>query len=304
MSRAAAEDGSPWTPNFSGIKTPHELTLKENWKLFKGRWNNYTLLTGMNKQDRALFENCLADDAVKLLNGFSFERPEYMRTVKEIITKFEEYAIGDVNDTMERFLFNGRAQHEGEDFENFLSYIPIRAQTCKFCDMCEDSMIRGRIVLGVNSEETERRWNRILYTEYKLTIEKEETESKCVNANVLPYEGTLSMLNMNAHKPAGICRMTIRNPKNGKQYSVPFVVCENDKQPIIGYKTSVQMQLIKIEDVNYDVIASVNTNEDMFTTMFNGQLGKLPGTQQLRLKPAVQPVVMASRRVPISIRKI
>ncbi|KAK2159550.1 hypothetical protein LSH36_151g07073 [Paralvinella palmiformis] len=55
---------------------------------------------------------------------------------------------------MERFFFNGRAQNEGEDFENFLSDIRIRAQTCKFCDMCEDSMIRDRIVLGVNSEET------------------------------------------------------------------------------------------------------------------------------------------------------
>ena len=82
--------------------------------------------------------------------------------------------------------------------------------------------------------------------------------------------------------------MTVRNPKNGKQYSVLFVVCENDKQPIIGYKTSVHLQLIKIEDVNCDVIASVNTNEDMFTTVFNGKLGKLPGTQQLRPKPDVQ----------------
>ena len=112
----------------------------------------------MNKQDRALqvaiFENCLADDAVKILNGFRFETPEDVRTVKEIITKFEEYAIGDVNDTMETVLFNGRAQEEGEDFENFLSGFRIRAQICKFCDMSEDSMIRYRIVLGVNSVET------------------------------------------------------------------------------------------------------------------------------------------------------
>ena len=86
----------------------------------------------MNKKDRAyqvaMFENCLTDNAVKILNGFRFETPEDVRTVKEIITKFEEYTIGDVNDIMERFLFNGRAQQEG-DFDNFLSDIRIRAQT-------------------------------------------------------------------------------------------------------------------------------------------------------------------------------
>jgi len=96
--------------------------------------------------------------------------------------------------------------------------------------------------------------------------------------DVLPYEATLSMLNMNAHKLAGMCRLTVRNPKNGKKYSVPFVVCENDKQTMIGYKME-QMELINIKDVNCDDIASVNTNEGMFVTVFNGKLGKLPGTK-------------------------
>ena len=47
----------------------------------------------MNKQDRALqvamFENCVADDAVKILNGFSFETREDVRTVKEITKKIK-----------------------------------------------------------------------------------------------------------------------------------------------------------------------------------------------------------------------
>ena len=97
----------------------------------------------------AMFENCLADDAMRIMNSFTFNTPSADRTVKEIMEKFEEYTIGELNETMERYAFYKRAQQEGEDFENFLMDVHTLSQTCQFCERCIDSMVRDRI-LGQN----------------------------------------------------------------------------------------------------------------------------------------------------------
>ena len=39
-----------------------------------------------------------------------------------------------------------------------------------------------------------------------------------------PYSGVLKMWNEVEDKPIGTCRMKVTNPRNGKKYSVPFVV--------------------------------------------------------------------------------
>ena len=38
------------------------------------------------------------------------------------------------------------------------------------------------------------------------------------------YNGVLKMWNEVEDKPAGTCGMNVMNPRNGKKYSVPFVV--------------------------------------------------------------------------------
>ena len=150
--------------NLGSIKPLPQLTLKENkienWKLFKKRWDNYVMLIGLGRKDRqfqvAMFENCLADDAMKTLSGFSFDTSDANRTNEpnEITAKFQQYAIVEVNDTMERFIFHRRVQQKGDDFESFLSDVRTLAQTCKFCASCEKSIIRDRIVLGIRQSET------------------------------------------------------------------------------------------------------------------------------------------------------
>ena len=146
----------------STIKPPDPLVIRDNkteaWKLFKRRWNNYALLSELEKKSKeyqvAMFENCLADDAMRIMNSFTFTTPSADRTVKEIMEKFEEYAIGELNETMERYAFYKRAQQEGEDFENFLMDVRTLSQTCQFCERCIDSMVRDRILLGIYDNET------------------------------------------------------------------------------------------------------------------------------------------------------
>ena len=48
----------------------------------------------------AQLENCLADDALKVLDGFHFNTPAEERTTKEIIDAFDNYVIGQTNETL------------------------------------------------------------------------------------------------------------------------------------------------------------------------------------------------------------
>ena len=101
-----------------GIKPPQQFSLGanvlESWKIFKQRWETYTVLSELSKKPRnvqvALFVHTLADDALKVFNGFQFNTPQDNRTVGEIISKFDDFVVGEVNETYERYLFNSRCQ--------------------------------------------------------------------------------------------------------------------------------------------------------------------------------------------------
>lgn len=143
-------------------KPPEPLTLLENktvnWKIFKKRWNNYVLLAKLNdcsvQEQVAELESVLAVDVLLTLNGFRFETPEDDRTPKEILDKLEEYAVGELHETMERYTFGKRGQAQDEEFDKYLSDLQQLIRTCAYCTNCEPSLLRDRIVLGIHSKET------------------------------------------------------------------------------------------------------------------------------------------------------
>lgn len=73
-------------------KPPQPLVLGdskvEQWKTFKMRWEKYALLSSIDKVPRELqvaqLQNCLGDEALKIMNGFKFTTAEDQRTTKEI----------------------------------------------------------------------------------------------------------------------------------------------------------------------------------------------------------------------------
>lgn len=151
-------------PTITGIRPPEKLVLGSNpldqWKLFKQRWMTYAVLTSLDQQENkiqvAMFLHVLDDDALRIYNGFDFDTEEENRTLKEVIAKFDEFAIGEVNITAERFKFNNRNQEAGEKFETFLSEIRRLAKNCSFCMQCKDSLLRDRIVIGIADAETKQ----------------------------------------------------------------------------------------------------------------------------------------------------
>ena len=139
------------------VDLPPPLNFGSNpaasWKLFKRRWDNYSILSSLSSKTRAyqvaLLENNLGDDAMRIYEGFHFNTPNTGRMTAEILTQLEPYAVGEENETYERFIFSRHCQEEGENFEDFYTDLRVLLKTCNFCDNCVDSVIRDRIVIGI-----------------------------------------------------------------------------------------------------------------------------------------------------------
>ena len=159
----------------TGIKPPPALVIdthvSENWKLFKQKWNNYSVITNLSAHPDlyqvALFLHTIGDEALKVYNGLEFDSNDMDRTVEEIIEKFEDFAVGEVNETYERFVFNKREQKPEENFDSFLSSIRTLIKSCNYCHTCVDSILRDRIVLGISDATIQTD----LLKERKLTLE-------------------------------------------------------------------------------------------------------------------------------------
>ena len=165
------------TPETSvhGIVPPEKLQTKgniaENWKTFKQVWTNYAIITNLDKQTEkyrvALFLHCIGTEALKIYNGMSFTEDEPGK-LDVIMDKFDEFTIGEVNETYERYVFNSRNQEEDESIDAYVAILRTLARTCNFCDCLKDSLIRDRIVFGVRNDKTRKK----LLQERKLSLKK------------------------------------------------------------------------------------------------------------------------------------
>ena len=57
--------------------------------------------------------------------------------------------IGERNETYERYIFNSRAQKDGESVDKYVAELRKLAQTSSFCTCLQDSLMRDRIFLGI-----------------------------------------------------------------------------------------------------------------------------------------------------------
>eukprot|EP00918_Siedleckia_nematoides_P068218 GHVU01148538.1.p1 GENE.GHVU01148538.1~~GHVU01148538.1.p1 ORF type:complete len:917 (+),score=68.85 GHVU01148538.1:344-2752(+) len=108
------------------------------------------------------------------------------------------------------------------------------------------------------------------------------------------------MWNKTEERPIGKCRLVVENPKNERKYSLPFVVFDEDRTPVIGYRTSLKMKLIKLEHSNVEIVNTIDDVESNDEVFDSKELGQFPGEQNFRLKGDAVPRVMANRRVPLS----
>ena len=71
--------------------------------------------------------------------------------------------------------------------------------------------------------------------------------------------------------------------------------------PILGLDTAQKMNLITVVSDNIECVASI-TVADKYPSLFSGNLGSLPGVVHLKVDECIEPVVMPSHKVPLSLQ--
>ncbi|XP_058967688.2 uncharacterized protein [Pocillopora verrucosa] len=142
----------------AGIMPPGKLVttgnVADNWKVWKQMWGNYMVIAQLE----------LKPPAYKVALFLHYDRHD----LAKIIQKFDEFTIGELNETFERYTFNSRTQQENESIDAYVTALRTLAKTCNYCDCMRDSIIRDRIVLGIQDHRTRKR----LLQERSLTLAK------------------------------------------------------------------------------------------------------------------------------------
>jgi len=119
MAEGNADGGDRPTPGLvAGIRPSPPVCLNsntaENWRFFKQKWRNHAVITNLSSQSRqyqvALLLYVFGKQALKIYNGFTFATTKNNRKVNRILTKFDEFAIGQVTETYEQYVFQSRKQ--------------------------------------------------------------------------------------------------------------------------------------------------------------------------------------------------
>ena len=71
------------------------------------------------------------------------------------MAKFDTFAVGEINECFERFVFHNRNQQHSETSEQFLTTVRVLIKSCNVCDACRNSTLRDRIVLGVYDRDVQ-----------------------------------------------------------------------------------------------------------------------------------------------------
>ena len=148
----------------SGIKPPNSLNFEgnklEHWPLWKQQWANYVVISRLDTQSQdyqtAMLLNSIGTDALKVFNGFVFA-PNEARDVSNIIRKFDEHIIGQLNETYERYRFNCMNQTPGEAVDAFITALRNLAKNCNFCDCMRESLLRDRVIMGILDSDLRKR---------------------------------------------------------------------------------------------------------------------------------------------------
>ena len=105
---------------------------------------------------------------MEIFGGMNFTPETDRQVLSKVIEKFEEFCIGETNETYERFIFNRRGQEENESIDQYVTVLRKLAQTCNFCNCLHDSLIRDQLVLGIRDESIPKK----LLQEKKLSLSR------------------------------------------------------------------------------------------------------------------------------------
>ena len=171
-----------WTPPTLDLSV-HRYAVFKAWRTW---WEDYAIITELDKKPNqyqcAMLRYTFTEETQKIYQSLNMTSND----INTIIEELEKFDRGIVNETLEHHTFNQRVQEEGETFYDFVTDIKILSKNCNFCATCHDTMIRDRIVTGINNDTLRKK----LLAEPKLTLIQAE-DICCVNEKA--HEGAAAM---------------------------------------------------------------------------------------------------------------
>lgn len=71
---------------------------------------------------------------MRLYNGMKFSENEDRNKMADILAKYEQRFLGQIQELFKRFQFNRRDQASGESIDEYLSVLRNMSKACGFCD--------------------------------------------------------------------------------------------------------------------------------------------------------------------------
>ena len=161
------------------IKPPQPLKLSsgnisESWAKFSEQFGWY--IQAIDAEDSSdarkigLLLTVAGPEAQELFRTFAYVAGEDKTKYKTVLDKFKEFCNPKKNEIYERFVFRTREQNDGEPFEQFLTDLRNKADSCAYGTL-KNSLIRDQIVVGIRDIKMKEK----LLRTTDLTLEKAVT---------------------------------------------------------------------------------------------------------------------------------
>lgn len=183
------------------LRTPSELSLQgnvaENWRRWKQRFQLYMEASEKNGKDDKLkvatLLNLIGEDALEVFNTYTLTDAQ-MKDYTYVMKLFDDYCEPKRNIVFERFKFFSACQSESDCIDAFVTDLKKLASTCEFGDQT-DSLIRDRIVLGINNKALQER----LLKESDLKLNKAIEICKAEELSRMQFKVMQGQNNVNVH---------------------------------------------------------------------------------------------------------
>ncbi|RUS68937.1 hypothetical protein EGW08_023300 [Elysia chlorotica] len=263
------------------------------------RWDTYTVLSQISTLPRdvqvALFLHCMDDDTLKTYNGNM--TPEASAAVNALPKQRNRPLSSSTRpQSSSKPPQSAKSKFCGRQHLMLKSKCPAYGKECSKCygknhfgGMCKSS---SRRVHSIESSDSE--YERVWVNNVR------EPRNKLLARNLKLSSTSLTSFGGSTLSCVGKTRKIIKNAKTGKKFNVEFVVCEQDVQPILGLRAAKQMNLLYLQNENFEEVCSFSSLESL--SVFNDELRNFPGVQHLTIDPKVKPVIMPNRRVPVAVK--
>ena len=220
-------------------------SMATNWKKFARMWRNYEIVTRLSEETdefrTAKLLTCIGSEALDVYEGLPFADDNERQNVTTVLKKFEEFCLGEMNETYESYLFYMRSQDVGESVESYIATLRKMAKTCNFGQV-EDRLIRDRVVMGIRDEALRSKLLQIRQLDLKMCIdccrafESSQLQTRAMNKGQHQHQEDIHWVSKKPQKKAWTPRKPLEKKKCG--YCGKTHVPDKQQCPAFGKECS------------------------------------------------------------------